>query len=245
MAGLVIAATDGAAQPNPGPAGWAWIIGDDQGRRPVRGASGYLGSSTNNVGELTAVEQLLQATDPAVPLEVRIDSQYAMNAVTTWLPNQRRRGYRTAAGKPIANRELIVRIDELLTGRSVRFVYVRAHQVDGDPLNAAADHAAQDAVRSRRGWDWTGEELAALAVLSTSPPAAAARTSAPPRAAQRAGTGRCAATTKAGKPCPIDPRPSGWCHVHDPAVQCGAVTAKGRPCTVATGGGRCAQHRTS
>ena len=53
---------------------------------------------------------------------------------------------------------------------------------------------------------------------------------------------KCSATTKAGRPCPVDARPSGLCHIHDPAVQCGARTKSGRPCEVATGGGRCKTH---
>jgi ribonuclease HI len=53
---------------------------------------------------------------------------------------------------------------------------------------------------------------------------------------------RCRARTKAGKPCPITARASGFCHVHDPAVLCGAPTKRGTPCGVATGGGRCRAH---
>jgi hypothetical protein len=53
---------------------------------------------------------------------------------------------------------------------------------------------------------------------------------------------RCRATTKVGKPCPITARPSGFCHVHDPAVLCGAPTKRGTPCGIATGGGRCQVH---
>lgn len=87
----------------------------------------------------------MAATDPAVPIEIRMDSQYAMKAVTTWLPGWKRNGWRTAAGKPVANRELVVRIDELLDGRSVEFRYVPAHQVDGDRLNDFADRAASQA----------------------------------------------------------------------------------------------------
>ena len=71
-----------------------------------------------------------------------MDSQYAMKAVTTWLPGWRKKGWKTASGSPVANRDLVVRIDELLGGRSVDFVYVPAHQVDGDPFNAAAYAAA-------------------------------------------------------------------------------------------------------
>ncbi|WP_221350661.1 ribonuclease H family protein [Streptomyces beigongshangae] len=144
MAERVIAACDGASKGNPGPAGWAWVVGDGSGT-PTEWEAGPLGTATNNVAELTALERLLTAVAPHVPLEIRMDSQYAMKAVTTWLPGWKRKGWKTAAGKPVANRELVVRIDELLDGRSVEFRYVPAHQVDGDPLNDFADRAASQA----------------------------------------------------------------------------------------------------
>ncbi len=140
----VVAACDGASKGNPGPAGWAWVVSDAS-ETPVRWEAGPLGRATNNIAELTALERLLAATDPGVPLEVRMDSQYAMKAVTTWLPGWKRNGWKTAAGKPVANQELVVRIDELLDGRSVDFRYVPAHQVDGDRLNDFADRAASQA----------------------------------------------------------------------------------------------------
>ncbi|MEU0473596.1 ribonuclease H [Streptomyces olivaceus] len=140
----VVAACDGASKGNPGPAGWAWVVADAT-ESPVRWEAGPLGRATNNIAELTALERLLASTDPGVPLEVRMDSQYAMKAVTTWLPGWKRNGWKTAAGKPVANRELVVRIDELLGDRSVEFRYVPAHQVDGDRLNDFADRAASQA----------------------------------------------------------------------------------------------------
>lgn len=144
MAERVIAACDGASKGNPGPAGWAWVVADTE-ETVLRWESGPLGTATNNVAELTALERLLAATDPAVPIEIRMDSQYAMKAVTTWLPGWKRKGWKTAAGKPVANQELVVRIDALLTGRTVEFRYVPAHQVDGDRLNDLADRAASQA----------------------------------------------------------------------------------------------------
>ncbi|MGW8748894.1 ribonuclease H family protein [Streptomyces sp. WAC 04229] len=144
MGERVVAACDGASKGNPGPAGWAWVVADAS-ESPVRWEAGPLGRATNNVAELTALERLLASTDPDVPLEVRMDSQYAMKAVTTWLPGWKRNGWKTAAGKPVANQELVVRIDELLAGRSVDFRYVPAHQVDGDRLNDFADRAASQA----------------------------------------------------------------------------------------------------
>ncbi|WP_407691272.1 ribonuclease HI [Saccharopolyspora mangrovi] len=150
MTERVIAATDGSAQPNPGPTGWAWVLGNAQGR-PSRGESGFLGNATNNIGELTAVAELLDSTDPGVPLEIRIDSQYAMNVVTG----------RSGASK---NLDLAARIQRMLSGRDVTFKWVPAHQADGDLLNAHADHAAQEAVRSRRGRRWTGPAANAISV---------------------------------------------------------------------------------
>ncbi|MDH6553411.1 ribonuclease HI [Streptomyces sp. SAI-041] len=140
----LVAACDGASKGNPGPAAWAWVIADES-ETPDRWEAGPLGRATNNVAELTALERLLAATDPDVPLEIRMDSQYAMKAVTTWLPGWKRNGWKTSAGKPVANQELVVRIDELLDGRAVEFRYVPAHQVDGDPLNDFADRAASQA----------------------------------------------------------------------------------------------------
>ncbi len=140
----VVAACDGASKGNPGPAAWAWVVADDA-ESPARWEAGPLGKATNNVAELTALERLLASTDPKVPIEIRMDSQYAMKAVTTWLPGWKRNGWKTSAGKPVANQDLVVRIDELLEGRSVEFRYVPAHQVDGDPLNDFADRAASQA----------------------------------------------------------------------------------------------------
>ncbi|MGW4277625.1 ribonuclease H family protein, partial [Streptomyces seoulensis] len=158
----VVAACDGASKGNPGPAGWAWVVSDDA-ETAARWEAGALGTATNNVAELTALERLLAATDPDVALEVRMDSQYAMKAVTTWLPGWKRNGWKTAAGKPVANRELVVRIDELLGGRTVDFRYVPAHQVDGDPLNDFADRAASQAA--------VAQTAAGSALGSPEPPA--------------------------------------------------------------------------
>lgn len=212
MAERVIAACDGASKGNPGPAGWAWVVADE-GETPTRWEAGALGKATNNVAELTALERLLTATDPALPLEIRMDSQYAMKAVTTWLPGWRRKGWKTAAGKPVANRELVVRIDALLDGRAVEFRYVPAHQVDGDRLNDFADRAASQAA--------TVQEDAGSGYGSPEPPPSASPASAPKRKRGTARPGRklnakfpgrcqCGRTYAAGDP--IAKNDQGWGH---------------------------------
>ncbi|MFF0115043.1 ribonuclease H family protein [Streptomyces prasinus] len=219
----VVAACDGASKGNPGPAAWAWVIADAS-ETPVRWQAGALGRATNNVAELTALERLLAATDADVPLEVRMDSQYAMKAVTTWLPGWKRNGWRTAAGKPVANQELVVSIDGLLQGRSVEFRYVPAHQADGDRLNDFADRAASQAavVQQDAGSDAGSPEPPPSP--DTPPAGAAKRRSTGTKTASRPRGGSSSRTIKAKFPgrclCgrsyaagePISKNDSGWGH---------------------------------
>ncbi|MFF7454320.1 ribonuclease H [Kitasatospora sp. NPDC008115] len=232
----IIAACDGAAKGNPGPAAWAYVVADSTGA-PQRWQAGPLGHSTNNVGELTALEQLLTATDSAVPLEVRLDSTYTRDAVTKWLKGWKRNGWKTAAGKPVANQELIQRIDGLLEGREVEFVYVPAHQVDGDPLNAIADKAASDAARTQEAAGGTAPDLPVPDPVTGSPARtrrAPATATAKPRTSGGSGgsTGSGKAPTLSARfpgTCPCS-RPyakgtkitkvgSGWGHVECAATQ--------------------------
>ncbi|MGH6654168.1 MAG: ribonuclease H family protein [Actinocrinis sp.] len=223
MTDRAIAACDGACKGNPGPAAWAWVLVEDVESGTGRWAAGPLGDATNNVAELTALEQLLSAARATVPLEVRMDSQYAMNAVTKWLPGWKRRGWKTASGGPVANRELIVRIDMLLADRDVKFVYVPAHQVGGDPLNAFADQAASDAAISQRPAGGALPDKALILAGTGAPAESAQRTAAsggargsratnPARtlAAKFAGTCRCGRRYEAG--AQIAKNSQGWGH---------------------------------
>ena len=127
----IIAAADGSALGNPGPAGWAWYVDDE-----CWAAGGWV-ESTNNRGELTAVLELLRATArTGEDLLVQADSQYVINSVTKWMKGWKRRGWRKADGRPVLNDDLMKEIDRELAGRDVRFEWVRGHI--GHPMNEAA-----------------------------------------------------------------------------------------------------------
>ncbi|MEU9160875.1 ribonuclease H [Streptomyces sp. NPDC048424] len=202
MSERIIAACDGAAKGNPGPAGWGWVIADSQGR-PERWEAGPLGRATNNIGELTALQRLLEAVAPGTAVEVRMDSQYAMKAVTQWLPGWKRNGWKTSSGQPVANRGLVEEIDLLLADRDVTFVYVPAHREDGDLLNAIADQAASDAARTQEA---AGTALghADLPVPAPAAPARQKTGTARKRPAEGAASGRASRPIKAKFPgsCP-------------------------------------------
>ena len=135
----IVAAADGSALGNPGPAGWAWYIDDSQWR------AGGWPRATNNQGELMAVIDLLHATAhrASEPLTVLCDSQYVINSVTQWMPGWKRRGWRKADGKPVLNRELLETLDQAMQGRQVQFEWIKGHA--GHPLNEAADDRARAA----------------------------------------------------------------------------------------------------
>lgn len=143
---MIIVSTDGSCLRNPGGAvGWAWV--NHQG--PT--ASGGAESGTNQVAELTAVLEALRAHPGSEPMVIETDSQYAVNCATEWLPGWKRRGWKTASGSPVSNRELIVAIDRELSGRSgpVRFRWVRGHV--GNHFNEMADRLAGAAARDIAG----------------------------------------------------------------------------------------------
>ena len=132
----IVAAADGSALGNPGPAGWAWYIDDNQ------WAAGGWPNGTNNQGELQAVLELLQATENAgAPLKILCDSQYVINSLTKWRFGWKKRGWKKADGKPVLNAELMKALDAALAGRDVEFEWVRGHT--GHELNEAADECAR------------------------------------------------------------------------------------------------------
>ncbi|WP_422116770.1 RNase H family protein [Brachybacterium sp. UNK5269] len=135
----ITAAADGSALGNPGPAGWAWYIDEDTWR------AGGWPHGTNNMGELKAVLDLLEATavDADQHLLILCDSQYVINSVTKWMPGWKRKGWRKKDGKPVLNVELLQAIDRALAGRSVEFEWVKGHS--GHALNEAADKRANAA----------------------------------------------------------------------------------------------------
>ncbi|WP_295128442.1 ribonuclease HI family protein [uncultured Leifsonia sp.] len=142
----IVAAADGSALGNPGPAGWAWYVDDDH------WSAGGWPHGTNNMGELMAVIDLLESTAHVDDdLRILCDSQYVINSVTKWMPGWKRKGWRKSDGSPVLNRELLERLDRALQGRSYRFEWVKGHA--GHDLNEAADLRARAVATAYRDGD--------------------------------------------------------------------------------------------
>lgn len=134
----IIAAADGSALGNPGPTGWGWYVDAS------RWASGGQPHGTNNIGELTAVLDLLQqSAGCAEDLLILCDSTYVIRSITQWMPGWKRRGWVKGDGKPVQNLDLMKALDAAMAGRRVRFEWVKGHS--GHALNEEADRLANAA----------------------------------------------------------------------------------------------------
>ena len=139
----IVAFTDGAAKGNPGPGGWGAVIVTPAGDVTELGGRAA-GATTNNRMELTgAIEALSALRDVPGPLAIYTDSTYLIQGISGWIFGWRKRGWKTAAGADVLNRDLWERVDDLVSARGKRAVqwhYVRGHA--GIPGNERVDEIA-------------------------------------------------------------------------------------------------------
>lgn len=132
--------SDGACSGNPGPGGWATHMRYPEGL--VRELGGAVPDTTNNRMELLgAIEGLkaAAAAGHAGPIVMVTDSEYLRKGITQWIHNWKRRGWMTAAKKPVLNQDLWKELDGLSNG-SVEWRYTKGHA--GDPTNERCDEIA-------------------------------------------------------------------------------------------------------
>ena len=96
--------TDGSSRGNPGKGGWGFMV---DGKNIERG--GYEIETTNNKMELQAVIEaftyLIKQKTTEDNIEIYTDSEYVIKGLTIWLAGWVKRGWLTAAKKPVLNQE--------------------------------------------------------------------------------------------------------------------------------------------
>ena len=178
---VVAAACDGACSGNPGPGGWGALLRFADGS--VHEMGGAEPATTNNRMELTAALALLEALrelprDPS--LAIRTDSRYLIDGLQKWLPGWKRKGWRTASGGAVLNRDLWERLDRSrLAGLSL--VHVRGHS--GDPDNDRCDAIAVAFSRGQLPRLRRGEVVASASLEADLPAGGASTATASPTAA--------------------------------------------------------------
>jgi ribonuclease HI len=129
--------TDGACRGNPGPGGWAAIVVPADGDAPVE-LHGGEPHTTNNRMEYTAAIEGLRSLPPGSNACVVTDSTLMLDSMTKWIKGWKRRGWKTAAGKPVKNQDLV----QALEAEIGRHAQVRWHWVRGHETGAAHAHKA-------------------------------------------------------------------------------------------------------
>lgn len=133
--------TDGACRGNPGPGGWGAILRYNGQEKTLYGAEPM---TTNNRMELMAAIQALESLRRPCKVRLTTDSQYVQKGITEWLGNWKRRGWKTAAKKPVKNVDLWMRLDVAVAEHDIRWEWVRGHS--GHPENELADTLANQAI---------------------------------------------------------------------------------------------------
>lgn len=133
--------TDGACSGNPGKGGWGAILIN---AKETKYMSGSKQLTTNNQMELTATIEALKAILKPSNIALYTDSQYVKNGITSWIFNWKKNGWKTAAKKPVKNKDLWKELDDLVKNHSVDWEWVRGHS--GNPGNEKADKLANKGI---------------------------------------------------------------------------------------------------
>ena len=134
--------TDGACSGNPGPGGWGANLRSGVHERELAGGEA---DTTNNRMELMAAIAALEALKRPTIVTVHTDSTYLKEGITRWLPQWKKRGWKTADKKPVKNVDLWQRLEAAASAHQVDWQWVRGH--DGHAENERADQLAREGMK--------------------------------------------------------------------------------------------------
>ena len=135
--------TDGACSGNPGPGGWAAIILANNEIKEM--FSGSEKNTTNNQMELLAPIKAIQKFKKKSEISIFTDSTYVKDGITNWIKKWEKNGWRTASKKPVKNKELWKKLQNLSSKHSIKWIWVKGHAQD--KYNNLVDELAQGAIK--------------------------------------------------------------------------------------------------
>lgn len=138
--------TDGACSGNPGPGGWGVLLVAGDKRKELYGGDP---DTTNNRMELMAAIEALNALKKPSAVTLHTDSTYVKDGLTKWIHGWKRNGWKTAAKKPVKNKDLWQALEAACDRHEIKWVWVKGHA--GDEGNEKADELARLGAEEARG----------------------------------------------------------------------------------------------
>ena len=129
--------TDGACRGNPGIGGWGVLIQYKGHEKELYGGEH---DTTNNRMELMAAIEALKSLKRPCTINLTTDSKYVMKGIIEWMPDWKKRNWKTAAKKPVKNKDLWQQLDEATQQHTIDWHWVKGH--NGHPGNEFADQLA-------------------------------------------------------------------------------------------------------
>ena len=127
---------------NPGPGGWGAILMFKDYKKEI---SGSQKDTTNNIMELTAVIEALKLLKYPCKIKIYSDSAYVVNAfVQGWIYNWLKKGWKTADGSPVKNKELWENLYQFTKTHEIEFIKVKGHS--DNEFNNRCDELAREAI---------------------------------------------------------------------------------------------------
>tara|TARA_B100000029_G_scaffold139347_1_gene134454 strand:- start:6401 stop:6829 length:429 start_codon:yes stop_codon:yes gene_type:complete len=136
--------TDGACSGNPGPGGWAAIIIINGEVKEI--ISGNEKKTTNNQMELMGPIKAIQKFKKKSEISIITDSTYVKDGITIWIKRWEKNGWKTAAKKPVKNRDLWKKLRNLSLKHNIKWIWVKGHHED--KYNNLVDGLAQRAIKN-------------------------------------------------------------------------------------------------
>ena len=133
--------TDGACRGNPGKGGWGTLLVYQKSKKELYGFSA---ETTNNIMELTAVIESLKSIKRKYPLIITTDSSYVKDGITDWIQSWKKNNWKTTSKKPVKNKELWLKLDDLSSKHAIDWKWVKGHS--GHPGNEKADSLANEGI---------------------------------------------------------------------------------------------------
>ena len=130
--------TDGACSGNPGPGGWGALLIAGENRKEIHGGDP---DTTNNRMELMAAIEALNALKKPSRVTLHTESTYVKDGLTKWIHGWKRNGWKTAAKKPVKNKDLWQALESACARHDIEWVWVKGHA--GDEGNEKADELAR------------------------------------------------------------------------------------------------------